>query len=273
MTFPQSLRSRITPRLVATVLGTAAISVLSWPLLPVPPSPGLDASFQAGLEMGAAAGMDVGTQIVSTYGPLAFLSFAQPVYGPTSALALLYAAAVVVALVAVLVHRAAAVFPFVAALAVAYVGAQAIKWLGVPEMALALTAIVAILALERAAAGRDIPTWAVVMAGAVVAAFALGKLNTGIAITGVAAVTAAAIGGRQLVVLAGASLAATVVLWFASGQGLSNLIPFVTSSIATIVGYNSAMAVQGDVSLHWLFGAAAIGIAAVAVVALEPVRS
>ena len=274
MSVPDAIRSRLSARLAGIILGTAAITVLAWPLLEVPPATGLDASFQAGLEMAGAAGLDAGTQIVSTYGPLAFLSFVQPVYGPTSALAVLHAIAIVVALVGIMVFRGAAAFPLPVALLIAYLGAQAIKWLGVPEMSLALVAIVALLALERVGDGRAIPTWALLAAGVAVTILGFGKLNTGVAILGVAAVTVAAIGGwRRLLVFGGAALASAVVVWVLTGQGISNVIPFITSSIAMIVGYNSAMGADGDPSLHWMFGAAAIGIAAVATAASEPTRA
>ena len=253
------------------LVGTAAIGVLSWPVLETGASPGLDASFIAGLQMGAAEGLDVGTQIVSTYGPLGFLSFPQPVYGITTAFALIHTASLVLPLVWILLHRSASVLPFWAALPLAYLGAQAIKWLGVPEMALALAGVLAILALERAAAGWRPPDWVVVAAGVLATVIGLGKLNTGAIVLAIAVVTVAAIGGRrQLLVLAGSIAAATVAVWILTGQGISNVIPFISTSVAMVLGYNAAMGVDGGVSVHWIAGAAWLAIGALAYAVHEP---
>ena len=266
------LPSRLTPRFVGMLAGTTAIGVLSWPVLETGASPGLDASFIAGLQMGAGEGLDVGTQIVSTYGPLGFLSFPQPVYGITTAFALIHAASLVFPLVWILLHRAASVLPFPAALVLAYVGAQAIKWLGVPEMALALAGLVAILALDRAATGWRPPSWAVVAAGVLATVIGLGKLNTGAIVLATAVVTVAAIGGRrQLLVLVGSMAAATVAVWILTGQGISNVIPFISTSVAMVLGYNAAMGVDGGVSVQWIVGAAGLAIGALALAVHEPI--
>ena len=253
------------------LMGTVVIGVIAWPVLETGASPGLDPSFIAGLHMGAAAGLDVGTQIVSTYGPLGFLSFTQPVYGITNAFAVIHVASVVFPLVWIFLNRSASVLPFWAALVVTYLGVQAVRWLGVPEMALALTGIIAVLALERAATGWRPSGWAVVAAGVIATVIGFGKLNTGAVVLATVAVTVAAIGGwRQLLNLAGASSATAVVIWIFSGQGIANVLPFISSSGATILGYNAAMGVDGDPSVYWMVGTAGVAIGALAYAAHEP---
>jgi hypothetical protein len=265
---------RLDPRTAGTILAAGAVGLLTWPVGVPTPVPGLDPSFIAGLHMAGARGMDVGVEIVSTYGPLGFLSFPQPVYGLTSAFALLHAAAIHFALVWILVHRSAAVLPLWGAVPLAYAGAQTIRWLGVPEMALALTGIVAILAFERASAGHAIPRWALVVAAFCVAVLGLGKLNTGVAIVGITAITVAAIGGgRQLVIYIGFLAAFAAALWLAAGQGLANVLPFITTSAAVIGGFNSAMGLDQDQSAYWMVAAAGLASAALVYARLEPVAA
>jgi hypothetical protein len=269
-----SALSRLDPRIAATLLGAAAIGVLAWPVGVPPVSPGLDPSFIAGLHMAGARGMDVGVEIISTYGPLGFLSFPQPVYGFTNALALLHTAAIHFALVGILVHRSVSVLPLWGALALSYAGAQTIRWLGVPEMALVLSAIVAILAIERAAAGHPIPDWALGVAALCVAVLGLGKLNTGVVIVALTAVTVAAIGGRrQLLIYIGFLAAFAAVLWFAAGQGVANVLPFFSTSAAMISGFNSAMGLDQDQAAYWLVSAAGLGTAILVYARVEAVAS
>lgn len=242
-----------------------AIGVASWPIPPAPTAPGLDASFVAGLHLGAERGMAVGTQLVSTYGPLGFLSFPHPVYGPTSVLAFLYTAAIHFSLVALMTSRALVVFPVWIALPLAYVGAQSIRLLGVPEMAFALLTALAILAIGRSAVGRPTPATLVALAGLMVAVTAFGKLNTAPVIIAIAAIAAVVTTGRRGLALLGASAAAcAVVLWALSGQGLANVIPFIETSVAMTLGFNASMGLDQDMTAYWMVSAAVLTVAAVA---------
>lgn len=257
------MMSRPDRRTAATIVGAAAVGVLAWPSLVVPPSPGLDPSFIAGLHLAGARGMDVGTEIISTYGPLGFLSFPQPIYGFTSALALLHTAAIHFALVGILVHRSAALFPLWAALVLSFAGAQTIRWLGVPEMALALATIVAILLMERAAAGHPIRDWSLAAGALCVAILGLGKLNTGAVVVAISIITVAAIGSRrQLLIYVGLLAASAVALWFAAGQGVGNLVQFVTTSASMTAGFNAAMGLDQDQTAYWMVAAAGVATAA-----------
>src|SRR5881227_1195377 len=57
----------------STALLGLLVAVVSWNVTFLPPSFGLDNSWSSGLFMAAQRGMHFGTQIVFTYGPLAFL--------------------------------------------------------------------------------------------------------------------------------------------------------------------------------------------------------
>lgn len=261
--FADRERTADSPWLIAAA--SLAIGTASWPIPTVPPMPGLDPSFVAGLHLAAERGMDVGTQIVSTYGPLGFLSFPLPIHGPTSTLAFAHTMVIHFALVALLVSRTLAVHPWWTALALAYVGAQSIRWLGVPEIALALATAAAILAVGRSAAGRAIPDLLIVAAGFLVAVTVFGKLNTGAAALAIALIAVVVATGRRGTALFGASAAASAVaLWAASGQGLGNVIPFVETSVAVTLGFNAAMGIDQDVTVHWMVSAAVVATAAVA---------
>jgi hypothetical protein len=57
----------------ATWLLGLLVAVVSWDVSFAPPSYGLDPSWWSAMYMAAHRGMDFGSQIVFTYGPLAFL--------------------------------------------------------------------------------------------------------------------------------------------------------------------------------------------------------
>jgi hypothetical protein len=265
---------RIDRRTAAMIIGAAAVGGLSWPHAVFQPYPGLDPSFQAGLHMAAARGMDVGVEVVSTYGPLGFLSLPVPVYGFTSALALLHTIAIHFTLVWILVHQSAAVLPLWAALGLSFVGAQTIRWLGVPETALVLSTIIALWLLHRASTGRTVPDWAFGAGALGVAILGLGKLTTGAVIVAIAIVIAVAIGSRRqvLIFLGGLGLF-SVVLWFAAGQGVANVVPFISSSVAIFAGFNAAMGLDQDQTAYWMVAAAGVVTAALLYARFEAVTS
>lgn len=258
----------------AALIGAAAVGLLAWPYAVITPSSGLDASFIAGLHLAGGRGLDVGTEIVSTYGPLGFLAFPQPVYGLTSVLALLHTAAIYFALVWILVHRSATVVPLWAALPLSFIGAQAIRWLGVPEAALALAVIVALLLLERRAAGIPLPGRALGAVAAGVAVLGLGKLNTGAVIVAISVIAVGFIGPRrQLLIYLGLLAAFGSAAWLGAGQGLANVAPFIATSASTILGFNAAMGVDADPAAYWQVAAAGVAIAALAYARVDAVSA
>src|SRR5262249_18836563 len=68
-----ALRGRLDPAL-APALGLLA-SLLTWPVFTMVPGSDLDWSWQIGLHLAYAQGLDYGRDIVFTYGPLGFLQF------------------------------------------------------------------------------------------------------------------------------------------------------------------------------------------------------
>jgi len=91
------------------------ITALAWPILVLPGLPGLDQSWRIGLHLAAWMDLRQGVDVIFTYGPLGFLSIAQPYLGGTSALALFASGAVYFGLVAVLLVEARRVLPLWAA--------------------------------------------------------------------------------------------------------------------------------------------------------------
>lgn len=223
--------------------------------------PGYRSSFIAALHLGAARGFDVGSEIVSTYGPLGFLSFPQPYMGWTSGVATAFVALVHIAICAALIARSRRLFPLWVALGLAYVGALTVAWLGVPEAVLALSFLLSVEAIERAAAGRYMTVPVASISGAAAAVAWLGKLNTGAVVLAVAVITiwiASRPRRAPLIAFSSILLLSSAALWLASGQGVDNVIPFLESGVAIIAGYNAAMGLDQDLTVHWMFGAVAI---------------
>ena len=67
-----------------------AITLLAWQAVNFYPAPGLDNSWAVGLEMGLNRGVNFGSQLTFTYGPLAFLSTTQLWYSGLATVAFVY---------------------------------------------------------------------------------------------------------------------------------------------------------------------------------------
>ena len=65
-------RSRLDSPWVTAAFGLA-VAILTWDYVQITPAPGIDASWILGLNLATAQGLDYGTQVVFTYGPLGFL--------------------------------------------------------------------------------------------------------------------------------------------------------------------------------------------------------
>ena len=68
----------------ATVLWGALVGLITWPGFPVVPQAGLDPSWVTALSLAAAEGLDHGTELVFTFGPLGFLQEPVGIDGLTS---------------------------------------------------------------------------------------------------------------------------------------------------------------------------------------------
>ena len=84
----------------------------------------------------------------------------------------------------------------------------------------------------------------------------LGKLNVGVFVASMGAVTAIAVDRRWwrgLAVFAAASAATGLLLWIATGQAWTDLPDFVSGAVQTIGGYSEAMGTNRDGTLLWVY--------------------
>jgi hypothetical protein len=229
---------------LSTPVLALVIALTTWGSLAITPGIGLDSSWAVALQMATHRGLDWGTQIVFTYGPLGFLTAPVTMYGGLTALAGLYSAAVVVGLAAAFLWATRSRgLPLALAFALAFIGSG----LSANDQIVPLVFICCAVALRR-----DPPPGAralIVYGGAVLCAVeSLVKLNIGLAVMAMVLVTVLALPGRRALRLArfGAVFVATfALLWFATGQGLGNFDDYVRTSFEVISGYSSAMVLTG----------------------------
>ena len=261
----RSGRHRALERARAVALSTPFLAVvivlLTWPGLSIGPGAGLDPSWNTALQMATHRGLDWGTQIVFTYGPLGFLTVPETMYGGLTALTAAYTVAVLVGFAAAVLWACRSFrVPLPVAVAVAFVASS----LAVVEVIVPLAFICCALALAEPPPPRAREL--VVYGGGVLAAVeALVKLNSGIAVVLFIVVAVIALPERRrsnLLRFAGTFAVSFVVLWFATGQGVGNFVDYLRGSFELVSGYSAAM-VNGDP--NWVLPAALELIAAIAV--------
>jgi hypothetical protein len=225
-------------------------------------APSIDFSFHAGLNMAAVRGLHYGSEIVFTYGPLGFLKSYLVFYEWPARLAGLYGIALQLALSVSLVWALRRNFGILIGVALALVVAMfargdessiAIRDDGA-VIILALLWCVAALSAQAPELARRI----VVYGGGPLAAIeVLAKLNTGIVVVALVAVTVIAIEGnrrRNLAICALTFLGTATALWFAAGQGTDDVGPYLSGSWEIISGYSSGARMDWQVREYdyWL---------------------
>jgi len=252
----------------STWLLGALVFIFTWPipLATLSPQPGLDNSFVAGLHMAAYQGLHFGTQIVATYGPLGFLRYPALYYRWTVRLSLLYAGVVDLALCLTLVWSLRRILAPLAAAVMAYVAASLILATGAEP--LPVIAFVWSVEYVRASGDRAPGRWFPIAFGALAGFACLTKINTGVTV-GLIALLAILLAPRrsrrQLAAFAGAFVLSFAVLWFASGQTLSNLGPYLSTSREIVSGWSSVMMLYVP-NTQWELAAA--GLVAILIAAL-----
>ena len=207
----------------------------------------IDDSFHAGLNMAVVQGLGFGTDVAVTYGPLGFLKSYIVFYEWPARLAVLYGLSVHLALSLSLVWALRRNFGVVVSLLVA-LGAAALMRGDLSAIAIrddagivALASIWAIAALTARPPGFIRPL--LVYGGAVFTAIELlAKLNTGIIVLAIVGLAVLAMEGeriRNVASFAGTLIVSVVVLWFASGQGIDAVGPFLSRSLDVVSGYSS----------------------------------
>jgi hypothetical protein len=263
-----TMRAAWADRPWVTVLFGLVAAILTWdPLQPVP-APGLDPSWVLGLNLGAADGLDHGTEIVFTYGPLGFLQEPMVIDGLLATSGAIYTLAIRAALAVSLLYGARRSLPWLPAAGLALVAMTITPREIVPLTLVAVWCVIALSDPDRPWAGRLVA----IGGGAIAGIELLVKINVGLTILAVVVVSTAALPGsrvRNLGTMAGALLGTAGVLWFAAGQGLGNIDDYASSSFEIVAGYSQAMQLeQPSVSWDWwaalVAGAGAIAAAVLA---------
>jgi hypothetical protein len=245
---PAERGSAVLASLASTPFLGLVLALCAWPVRALAPSTGPDPSWVAGLYMAHQQGLQWGTEIVFTYGPLGFLQ--EPVLydGELWALALLYRGAVHAALALSLVWAARRALPLPVALLASY----AVLAVGGLEGGAVLLALVWALVALRADRPRfAVP--AVVFGGAALGAVELlGKANFGIGVLAICAIAVAALPGRRrnLPLFAATAGLSFLFLWLLAGQSIAALDEFVANGLQLLSGYSSGMAADVS-SLSW----------------------
>jgi hypothetical protein len=217
------------------------VTLVTWDVSFSPPSFGLDPSWWAAMYMAAHRGLQFGTQIVFTYGPLAFLREAWLWYGNLAVIGFLYGVALQIGLAvsAVWALRRTLSAPFAAALASATLLATPSR-----DVPLALAAIWCLVALSPEP--PRLIRWLVGVGGGLLGAIeVLVELRSGPVIWGMCLITLLAISEwrRFTAIFVGVSVFAFGVLWFAAGQSTGNLPDFASTAAQIVSGYSEAMGI------------------------------
>ena len=156
-------------------------------------------------------------------------------------------------MVVLLLGAARRMFPLVVAILVVLLFARALGYLAPSETLQVIVFAVGVDLIRRDRVAR--PAFVAAALGALAAAALLGKLNIGVSVTAMTVVVVLAVSPRRLrgfLVFGGAFVATFLGLWLATGQPLSDLLPYVKGSMEIISGYSDAMARNGPGG-RWIY--------------------
>jgi hypothetical protein len=251
---------RFDPRRPPTWLLGLLLAVLTWNVALAAPSVGLDGSWIAGISMATHGGLHYGTEFVFSYGPLGFLALPLVFYSGFGVLSLLYLGLLYIAFCIALVWALRRRFPAWFCLVF---GFALLGLLPLVEEALVLATLAALALLQT----KERPEWAVwlfvVLAASFAAVEALTKLSTGPVVLVVLVLAVLGARPRRLQVAAFFALliGELAVLWFATGQGVGNIGPFLHHTFEVASAYSTAMMRIVDVA-PWKVTLATIAAAA-----------
>lgn len=248
-------------RALVTILVTAALTFLTWPISTLTPSLGLDPSWGAGLHMAAKRGIPFGTQIDFTYGPWGFLNVPTLYYTATGVPAVLYTLAAHAALIGLVLHVIARRSGYAWATVLAFATAT-VALIEPTEIVPMLALVASVVSLSPSVSDRS--KTIAVLAGTAVAAFQLlVKFNTGLLILALALILATTLSRRRVIVVVTQLIALPLMVllfWLAAGESASALPGWVGNSVELTVGYSSAMA--REIDSRWVEYPIAFGILA-----------
>jgi len=252
----------------------AVIALLAWPIHDFEAvGAGTDLTAIITLHMATERGLNYGTEVIFTYGPLGFLTLPKLSYPLVGALSLIYAAALQLALAATALWSARRMLPLPVALVVALAFTLLATLTGHGDRWSAALMVVVFAACLAAIRPDGLPPrlqrlfpFAI---GAVAALEAMVKLNTGLTVLALALVAVAAgpaVRRRRALLEFGASVViAGSLLWLVLGQSFPDIPAYVARSYDMITGYGTGFQnATEELRWHyWLFAPVAAVVAGV----------
>lgn len=238
-----TLFGRLPGGLLALLAAGLVLTVMSWPLASLQPGSGLDPSWRTGLDMAVQDGLDFGSDIIFTHGPLGFLRSPAYAYPWTARLAFGYVLLLQLALCLTLLWALRRnLGSLVIAVPVTLVIAPLVAI--EPVLVIVLAALVALLRDEVPPRARNAILAGV---GALVAIQLLAKLSTAVTVAGLSAIALVALReGRRAAAgwFGGALVLTLVVAWLLTGQSLSAVPSYLASSLQIVSGYSESMGLE-----------------------------
>jgi hypothetical protein len=236
------------------------VALLGWQVGMLPPGPGLDPSWNAGLAIAVHDGLRFGAEIAFSYGPLGFLQSQFVWFDGLAVLSFLYTGSVYVLFCIGLVWALARRLPLLLAVVLAFVLVAVMPLL---EFSMLSAVFACFWLLERERSGRTLDLF-VVGAATFGALAALIKLSTGplvpllllIALIGVRA------GRWRIAAFLGLLGVELLALWLVTGQDLGDVPAFVGHTLEISSGYSASMLRQTNVAAWKVVAAtlAAVGV-------------
>jgi hypothetical protein len=235
---------RLSRALTSTWTLGLLVAIASWNVAFVPPFGGLESSWNAALYMAAHRGLGFGSQIVFTYGPLGFLRTPFLWYGDLGVLAFLYHVVINALFSISLVWALRRTLNAAAAVLLTYFVLIAALNFDVP---LALATVWCLIALSPSPQRPPFASSLVLFGGAVLGAIeTLVSPRSGPVICAMCVITLLAQERwrRNVPIFVACWGLGFMLLWFLTGQEISNLPDFVQNGAQIVSGYSEAMGLQ-----------------------------
>ena len=189
--------------------------------------------------MATHAGLHYGTEFVFSYGPLGFLALPLVYYPTFGLLSLIYLAALYIGFCVTLIWVLRRHLPGWVCL---LLGFALLGLVPLVEEGLVLATLLALALLEKERPPRAMNAY-VFLAPTFAAVEALAKLSTGpvIAVVLILGLIGARPSRWQAGAFVGLLVAQLAIFWFATGQTLGNVGPFIHNTIQISSGYSTAM--------------------------------
>lgn len=229
---------------VPVLVWAGAIAWATWPVPTLAPAGGLDPSWAAGLYMAAKNGLDFGTEIVFTYGPLGWLTIPRLYYRGLAIAAFVTTGAIHLGACWLILRRILTSFGVPLGLLLAYLAATSLKTLQAADV-VPLIAFLLALAVILEPRMRTVMFYPI-LAGSLAAVALLMKLNAGVIALAIGVVTIMTLREplKKLLIYLGAVVVTFTLAWVATGQSLGAILEFFRTGFEISSGYSSAMGIE-----------------------------